>query len=248
MQIDRPRSPRYLLLPLAALLLVFLQRPGLADNVADIIQNPLPQYTSSTCQSYSAAVLLALRNDPRFAINTLQALRDAEIGIRQGVEQSARDNNHYDSHGKLDPRHDDIIVGFEGYTSNIYTLKRTTLKGIDALGDYIGDKTGISSKVPFPIATSVVQTPLMVSVTRVGPNSYGGHLVTVLGVSGPPSSARKYLIVNSAVKVGAGVKLFCDPDEPASQTTYGALTNWTNDLDFKDFGSQTYYAFSVVEK
>lgn len=222
-------------------------RPALADNIAEIVETPIPQYTSSTCQSYSAAVLLAFKNDQRFLINTLQALRDAEVGIRQGIEQSAKDKNHY-SNGKLDPRHDDIIAGFEGYTSNIYTLKRQAIKGIDALGDYIGDQSGISSIVPFPIATSLVQTPLMVSVTRVGSNSYSGHLVTVLGVSGPPSSDRKYLIVNSAVKTGAGTKLFCAPDEPASQTTYGALTTWTNDIDFKDFGNQTYYGFSIDEK
>jgi hypothetical protein len=232
------------LIAVAAIVALCSPGPALADNITEIIETPIPQYTSNTCQSYSAAVLLAFKNDQRFPINTLQALRDAEVGIRQGIEQSAKDNNHY-SNGKLDPTHDDIIAGFGGYTSNVYKLKRRTLMGIDALGDYIGDQTGISSVVPFPIATSVIQTPLMVSVTRVGPNSYRGHLVTVLGVSGPPSSNRKYLIVNSAVKTGAGTKLFCDPNEPASQTTYGALTTWTNDIDFKDFGNQTYYAFSI---
>lgn len=234
---------------IAAIFVFFAPQVTLADNITQIIENPIPQYTSKTCQSYSAAILLALRNDQRFQINTLQALRDAEIGIRQGIEQSARRNNHYDNNGKPDPNHDDIIAGVEGYTSNIYTLKRQMLSGIDALGDYIGDQTGITNAIPFPIATSVIQTPLMVSVTRVGDNNYNsGHLVTVLGVSGPPSSDRTYLIVNSAVKTGAGVKLFCDPNEPASQTTYGALTSWTNNLDFKDFGGQSYYAFSLVEK
>lgn len=233
---------------LSALLFVLLTRLVLAANIAEIIQTPIPQYTNSTCQSYSAAVLLAFRGDQRFQIDTLKALRDAEIGIRQGIEQSAQKNNHYDSHGKLDPQHDDIIVGFESYTSNIFTLKRKTLSGIDALGDYIGEQTGISSMIPFPIAATAVKTPLMVSVTRVGPNSYRGHLVTVLGVSGPPTSDRKYLILNSAVKAGAGAKLFCGSNEPASETTYGALTNWTSDLGFKDFGGQTHYAFSIVEK
>lgn len=70
------------------------------------------------------------------------------------------------------------------------------------------------------------------------------HLVTVFGVFGPPNSDRQYLVLIGAVKVGTGTMLFYDPNAPASQTTDGALTAWTNDLEFKGY-SGSHYAFGV---
>jgi hypothetical protein len=222
-----------------------------ASNVVEILQNPVPQFSSKTCQSYSAAVLLAFKNDANFAVNTAQALRNAETSIRNRIEHWATVRDHKTSTGKLDPRHDDIESAFSDYTSGAYKLTRKTLSGIVALGDFISTTTGITSEqaAPFPIVPSLVKAPVMVSVTRVGNDSYpSGHLVTVLGVSGPANSTRKYLILNSAVKTGnSAAALFCDPGAPATQTTYSALTSWTNNLDFKDFGAGTYYAFTAVK-
>jgi hypothetical protein len=232
-----------------AILLFVWAGPADAGNIVDIIQTPVPQHTKATCQSYSAAVMLAFQNDPAFPINTVNALRDAEVAIRSKVEGFAADRNHYDN-GKLDPRHDDIVSGFAAYTSGAFTLQIKSFSDITALGTHIGNSTAItnSATFPFPIATSSIKEPVMISVKRVGSNVYkSGHLVTVFGVSGPPNSTRQYLILNSAVKVGAGTMLLCDLNAPASQTTYGALTAWTNDIEFKDYSGK-YFAFNVNKK
>lgn len=214
--------------------------PAHPANVTEIIETPIPQATSQTCQSYSAAVLLAFENDPQFPISTLEQLRDAEVGIRQDIEDSAQG---------AAIAHKDIIAGFEKYTNGVYTLKEITFDDVVAAGDYIGNSTGITTKLPFPIATSAIQIPVMVSVTRIGPNTYkDGHVVTIFGIDGPPNSSREFLILNSAVKMGEDVKSYCDPDEPASQTTYSALTSWTNDIEFKQFADGKFRGFIVAPK
>jgi hypothetical protein len=223
--------------------------PAAAGNITDIIETPIPQYTTQTCQSYSAAVLLAFQNDPAFPIDTLAALRDAEVAIRTQIEALAMARNHVDDNGNLAPTHDDVMDGFKAYTSNLYTLDRTTVSDILGVGKFVGNETGITDAgaVPFPILPSAVQQPVMISVKRLGQNVYkAGHLVTVFGVSGPPDSNRQYLILNSAVKIGQGAALFCDPNEPATQTSYGALTSWTNDLEITDY-SGSYYAFTAIK-
>jgi hypothetical protein len=183
-------------------------------------------------------VLLAFANDPKFSISTIQELRDAELAIRKDIKDSA---------GANPITHKDIVAGFETYTNGAYTLKEVTFDDVVALGDFVGSTTGITSKLPFPIATSAIQMPVMISVSRIGSNSYGqGHVVTMLGVDGPQNSTREYLILNSAVKDGNDVKLFCDPNEPSSSTTYSALTSWTNDIDFKQFSDAKYHGFVLA--
>ncbi len=221
-----------------------------AANVVEILKNPVPQYSTKTCQSYSAAVLLALKDDNAFPIGTAQALRNAEVAIRGRIEHWAKERNHYNA-GRLEPLHDDIQSAFADYTKSAYRLERKTFADVVSLGDFIATTTGITSEqaAPFPIAALLAKNAVMVSMSRIGGDPYrAGHFVTVLGVSGPPTSARKYLIVNSAVKTGSNpAALVCDPSAPITQTTYSALSTWTNDLDLKVYPGSLFYAFTVVK-
>lgn len=217
-----------------------------AGNVIEIAGMPIPQYTSNTCQSYSAAMLLAFRDDPAFKIDTLDRLRDAETKIRAEIEQFAKTRNHY-SAGKLDPRHDDIMDGLARYTGGAYKLKPREFTNIVEANAFIAATTGISGAAPvaFPIAINMLKSPVMISTLRVGANTYGGgHLVTVLGSVGPNNNQHKYLVVNSAVKFGQGIKFFCDPEAPASRTTYGALTSWV-DADVKVYDGGKIIAYTL---
>lgn len=222
-----------------------------AANVVEVLKNPVPQYSNKTCQSYSAALLLALKDDDAFPINTAQALRDAEIAIRDRIEYWAGNRQHFTSTGKLDPKHDDIQSAFADYTKSAYRLERKTFTDAASLGDFIGSTTDIKSEqaAPFPIAAQRAKNAVMVSMSRIGADNYAsGHFVTVLGVSGPPNSTRKYLIVNSAVKTGSNpAVLLCDQAAPVTQTTYSALSTWTNNLDLKVYPGPVFYAFTVLK-
>lgn len=194
---------------------------------------PAGQATGNTCQSYALAVALATRQDPKFSINTAAELRNAELNIRARITEAS---------GPLAVTHTHIQSGFKVFTNGKYILKFKDVDEVD-VGDHIASATGITSEAASPpsfILGAVAKNVILASAERIGAHSYGeGHIFTIYGVDGPPNSNRRYLILNSAVKVKEK-RYTCEEGLPDDPGNYSALLSWkaSNEVSFKHFGTK----------
>ena len=201
---------------------------GVALAGGGFVVEPAGQATGSTCQSYALAVALATKKDPNFEIDTAADLRKAESAIRAEIKKQA---------GTSDVSHAHIQTGFQKFTGGKYTLKFKDVPEPD-IGTVVGKATGITSAGAVPssfLLGSVVNNVVLASATKIGQDTYGaGHIFTIYGVDGPPNSDRRYLILNSAVKV-KDKRFTCEENLPDDPGNYSASLGWkkTGEIAFK---------------
>lgn len=179
---------------------------------------------------------LAYNKDKAFRIETSAELRDAERQIRKAIELAA--SAHPD---KPEVNHDDIRRGFEAFTSGVYTLRTRDLE-LAALSDEVGKRSGVTSAAAVPptfLLGAVVADVAISSAKKIGGYTYAdGHLFTILGIDGPPNSSRRFLILNSAVKVKDLTRNACSDGVPDDPGPYTASIKWysQSDIEFKTYG------------
>jgi hypothetical protein len=193
------------------------------------------QNTYDSCQSYSAAAAFAFKRDARFPISTAHELRAVEADLRARILAYAPKG----ADGNPSVRHEDIVRAFSDLTGGAYALRKYEYPDLPALGNAISARTGVTSADmlgPNFLLGAAVKDVLLVSVTRLGNNRYReGHLVTLLGVDGAANSSRRYLILNSAVKVGKERSRMCRDGLPDSPGPYEGMVSWvkSEDIEFK---------------
>jgi hypothetical protein len=195
------------------------------------IVEPAGQATGSTCQSYALAVALATKNDAAFKINTAADLRKVEKAIRAEIKKLA---------GTSDVTHAHVQSGFANFTGGKYTLKFKDVPEPD-IGTVVGQVTGIKSAAAVPpsfLLGAVVKDVILASATKIGSDSYNsGHIFTIYGVDGPQNSNRRYLILNSGVKI-KDKRFTCEENLPDDPGDYSAALTWkkTGEVAFKPVG------------
>jgi hypothetical protein len=206
-----------------------------------IVAQPVGQATGSTCQSYVLALALAFKRDKAFALKTTQELRTAEMEIRSLIVAEFKKDHPAATVPK--PTHKHVASGFAAFAKGKYKL---VIRDVDlpALSDAAGIRTGITGEGSVPpsfLLGDIVKDVIISSATKIGKDPYKeGHLFTILGISGPPNSQRRFLILNSAVKGQNSSQNACSdgvPDEPGH---YTASVSWwgQTDVDFKLFGNK----------
>jgi hypothetical protein len=192
------------------------------------VVEPAGQATGSTCQSYALAVALATKNDAVFKIHTAADLRKAETAIRAEIKKLA---------GTSDVTHAHVQSGFEKFTGGKYTLKFKDVPEPD-IGTVVGQVTGIKSAAAVPpsfLLGAIVKDVILASASKIGPDTYNsGHIFTIYGVDGPPNSNRRYLILNSGVKI-KDKRFMCEESLPDDPGDYSASLTWkkTGEIAFK---------------
>lgn len=209
---------------------------------------PAGQATFDTCQSYTLAAALAFKRDPNRPIDTAQQLRNTELDLRgRIVAKASRDAN-----GKPLVKHEHIQAAFADYAGD-YAIRKTPYQDVLALDEAIAARTGVTDAADVGssfVMGAAVRDVLWVSVTRIGKKPYSqGHWVTILGIDGPPTSQRRYLLLNSAVVANGAQPAVCRegiPDEPGP---YRGLVSWVaaHDIEFKK-DSQRVIAWTLEKK
>jgi hypothetical protein len=205
-----------------------LLTPIAAIGAGGFVVEPAGQATGSSCQSYALAVALATKKDPVFRIDTAADLRKTETAIREQIKKMA---------GQSDVSHAHIQSGFAKYTDSKYVLKFKEVPEAD-IGTIVADVTGITSSAAVPptfLLGAVVKDVVLASATKIGTDSYkDGHIFTIYGVDGPPNSNRKFLILNSGVKV-KDKRYTCEEDLPDDPGNYSASVSWksSGEIAFK---------------
>ena len=218
-------------------------------NPTFVVETQVGQATGSSCQSYVLALGLAFKKDSNFRIQSWSELRTAEKDIRNSIIQAYM--KRVPGAKKPDPDHNDVKVGFQNYTSAKYTLK---IKSVDlqGLSDVIESRTGVTKGDVIPphfLVGAVVKDIVMSSADRIGKDPYGkGHIFSIFGMDGPMNSTRKFLILNSAVKIKDVSRNACTDDLPDDPGPYTAELSWRtlDDIKLKEFGGK--FHVWLVEK
>ena len=219
------------------LMTVLMSSPGAGATVIDLVVSPSPQSYNNTCQSYALAYLLGTAVDSPYSIETTRQLRTLELELRQKIEHIASQDS------TLTPYHHSVWQeAVAGFTSGQFELKREEYSSELPLVARIAGLTGIDGAEELGVVLSslLIRTPVMVSFQRIGTNEYAqGHIVPVLGTSGALHSRRKLLLLNPAVKGGAGAtRLLCSVDDLPGDERYTAMTSIEADYVFKNYGGR----------
>jgi len=204
-----------------------------AFAASGFLVEPAGQATGDTCQSYSLAVALATKKDAAFKAETAADLRKLEVAIRSSIKKAA---------GGGSVNHSHIQSGFAEYTGGRYELSFSDVAEAN-IGDVVASTTGITSAQFTPttfLLGAIVKDVVLASATKIGEDSYGaGHIFTIYGIDGPPNSNRRYLLLNSAVKV-KDKRYTCEEGLPDDPGAYSASLSWTNgaDIAFKPLGAK----------
>ncbi|TIM31604.1 MAG: hypothetical protein E5Y63_06190 [Mesorhizobium sp.] len=210
-----------------------------AADPVDIVLNPSPQVTGSTCQSYSMGLAMSFHSASPFKAETPTELRELERRIRAALTDSATAN------GRTQPIRDDWRVAMEKVSNGKLTAKWRSFRNLDSALRFAGDMTGITNPEGLgeALSATLVKTPVMLSFNRIGSSNYlpQSHIVTVFGVQIPNATMGenahpKLLIVNSAVKYNNDVKNICANEDLSDTDKYRATADLTNDYDIHRFG------------
>ncbi|CAN4277583.1 hypothetical protein LJR125_000440 [Pseudoxanthomonas sp. LjRoot125] len=130
-------------------------------------------------------------------------------------------------------------------------LKKRTHRDIVQMGAAIIEQTGVQSASQVPaefLLGAAVKDVLLVSVTRVRNDHYPeGHFVTLMGVDGPPTSSRRYLVLNSGVKIKDKWRNTCSEDVPDEPGQYTGQLSWisSEDIQFKSWENGAYMTWRL---
>ena len=210
---------------------IALLTPITVFGASGFVVEPAGQATGSSCQSYALAVALATKKDPAFRIDTAADLRKTETAIRAEIKKLA---------GQSDVSHAHIQDGFARYTGGKYVLKFKEVPEAN-IGTIVAEATGITSSATVPssfLLGVVVKDVVLASATRIAADSYkNGHIFAIYGADGPPNSNRKFLILNSGVKV-KDKRYSCEEGLPDDPGNYSASLSWktTGEIAFKSVG------------
>lgn len=207
-----------------------------------LIDQQVGQATGDTCQSYVLAIALAFKRDPQLPLRSWRDIRDLETRLRTEVVK-ARDLRLPDVQEKqrlASP--DDSAKAVQAVTGGRYTLKSST-NDIAQFGQLVGQRTGVTTEVdltPSFLIGGLVKDVVVSSAKKIGEKSYNsGHQFAIFGVSGPPNSDRKYLVLNSAAYRKKGEQLFnsCQEGLPDDPGPYFPSLSWRSDIQWNPDGS-----------
>ena len=216
---------------------IFLVFSASEISAIELFEDNKPQSTTDSCQSYSAVLALASINDPIFPINNFEELRAAELGFRTILESLPGDPE----------LHTNWPEAMKRFTSNRYTFK---LEYVKELSDWVNrarSQTRSYSSLSNVIGSYSQGEVVLTSVTGLAGSVYGGHIVSVLGVSGTGmNSNTRVMAFNSAIK-GQGDSINrCSPGDQPGDYLYKAGVIETKDFNFRDFGSG--FLFMTLER
>lgn len=219
------------------------------ENPRLVVENPVGQATGSTCQSYVLALGLAFKKDAAFPISSWRQLRTAETKIRNAIVEEFK--KRVPGTIEIKANHEDVKSGFTKYTRGVYRL---SIKDVDlqGLSDIVGSRTGVTKGEVVPqnfLVGAVVKDVVMSSAVRIDGDSYSdGHIFTILGMDGPMNSTRKFLILNSGVKIRDKTRNACLNELPDDPGPYTASINWRSltSIELTSFGGM--YKVWLVEK
>jgi hypothetical protein len=197
---------------------------------------------SASCQSYALAFNLSMLDpSPLLAsyswrVDDVEDLRALEAAIRTEIEQEMKARLD-----KTELSSDDVGVSedwrraIERLTFNEYTLKGEEFSSLEELMEFLTPRVPIKSRSLQSFTLSRPTRTFLTSVTRIGPDTYPGQLVTILGMEAlvsqqPPS----LLLVNSFAPTDDNE---CLPEykvEYNRQQPWRGVTSWTEDYDLKE--------------
>jgi hypothetical protein len=195
----------------------------------DVLINPPPQMNARSCQSYSLAVALALRDQTRrFKVDTVSDLRELESEIRLRVQREMA------AHRRTDSTREDWRKAIEALTFGDFTVEGKDFPSYEDLSLFLAAHLTIHGKSPLleRIALDVPTTVYLGSFRTVNGLEYrSGHIISILGqelANRRESSLDSLLIINSADRAA----LCTFPQRPVK---YFGLAGWTNDYQLKYF-------------
>lgn len=198
----------------------------------DLYRGDKPQANQSTCQSYSAVLALAAKNDHRFPIEDFEQLRAMELEFRSILKNVS---------GGQTTSHEHWSKAMEELTGGLYTLKRDYEKDITEWMTIVRDRTTLSDDIDGLVAelTGGPIETVLTSVMSIDGSSYGsGHIVTVIAVVGSGlDSTTQLAVFNSAIKGSGGSVNECAPGNQPGDEEYKAGVVQTNEFRLKDFGN-----------
>lgn len=214
----------------------------------DLALQPLPQSKYDTCQSYSLAFALASTGDAAYKADTPKALRELELRVRQHIEKVAKGRgvlNHF--------AWQDAVVDM---TSGKYILERKEFETLPAILDRVATLTGISdARTRGSVLTAAtVKVVVLTSVNKLGKNTYGGHIVPIVGVQKGPAnrtSPTALAVVNPGIQFGAKEVPLCSPEVLPGDRRYTAAFSVEDDYTLKTFearGKQWFVAMWLQRK
>lgn len=214
----------------------------------DLALEPMPQSKHDTCQSYALAFAFASTGDAAYKADTPKALRELELRVRQHIEKVAKGRDVL-SHVVWQ----DAVVDL---TSGKYVLERKEYDSLPAIWDRMATLTGISdARARGPLLTAAtVKMVVLTSVNKLGKNTYGGHIVPVVGVHKGPanmSSPTALAVVNPGIKFGAQPVPLCSAEVMPGDRRYTAAFSVEDSYTLKTFeagGKPRYVAMWLQRK
>lgn len=195
-------------------------------HALDMFGDALPQSTGKTCQSYSAALAIAAKNDSEFKIETYGELRLFEQKFRQKLEQTGKP---YD--------HSNWVKVMEEITGGKYSLDRKYVSDITVWMKELSEATIIDSDIDVLLRRLTRNSfdVVLTSVTSIAGSNYKtGHIIGVIGVIGDGlNSSTKLVAFNSAIKGEGGAGVMCDESHMTSQGDLSYKAGVLNTNDFQ---------------
>lgn len=203
-----------------------------AEGPISIIVSPSPQAKHNTCQSYALAYALSSVSGSQYNIQTAAQLRVLELDLRNKINSIAKNR------GKSPLNHSVWTEAVEAYTSNKFRLVRKEFPDIISLMGKAAEITGVSNAETLgPVFASIaVKKPVLTSVTAIDGDTYDGHIISILGISGGGmNSQARILALNPAIKTPSTYKNACDPGDMPGDYKYSAAATLTSHFTLKPF-------------
>lgn len=198
-----------------------------------LFQDVRPQAKSNSCQSYASVLALAVQQDPRFPIDTFAKLRDTELAFRRILERM--EGSPY-SHVNWPKAMEILTVG--KYTFDL-SYENDIVVWMQRVKHYTNQSATMDSAMT-ALSGGRFDT-VLTSVTTLNGSHYGGHIVTVLGLTGSGLDSNTQLIVfNSAIKGLGGSINYCSADNQPGDERYRAGVVQTREFSLKGFDGQGY--------
>ena len=203
---------------------------------SDIILNPSPQVTGSTCQSYSIAFAMAQNSAMHQHIETPKDLRKLERQLRKQIESIAQNSPGTAAH------HEVWVEAVRQVSSNNLRLKLEYYNDPNKFYRQVKNLTNIDAAeiLGGVMSATLMDKVVMTSVNHVNGNIYDGHVVSIIGVGKalPNHSIANWntslMILNSAVKTGSGETInMCSESISSGDKAYSANVSLTHNYELK---------------
>lgn len=215
---------------------------------------PPAQSRNNTCQSYVLALALSVLDtssfaSPRWSVDDVSHFRRNETLVRAALEREMKKDLKRELKAKDESTRPQWAAVVKQITFGQFRLKQEAFPTMFKMTEYLKDKVPVRSKAnplsPFslPPRTTIYFT----SFTRIGVDSYKGHIASIVGLDSQqlrnPGRAPYLLLINSFVR---GDYNECLP-EADSKKRWFATTSWTDDYEFRPFPGEKKYILNWIE-